>query len=551
MLEIIDRWGLARAGKWITEEMVFGFPDVVFSNSAKYHAPESATLVGCYADGIKISSNNKKLSEFSGRIHKPFDRKLHNDPVIDNDVAILENAFELRRDARSFVDSIISLRDEIGYNKLIFAPGIMDPANLALLVYCGVDLFDNSRVLYQSANDIIVTTSGSYRSSDLGINHQDILNRNMAEVMNELTLVRHMVHIGRLREHVETRVNSSPWAVAVLRLIDLEYYKFQELFTPVVGPKFYCNSKASLFRPDVKRFRERVVERWKPPKHKKILLMIPCSAKKPYYTSKSHRLFEEVLLSVPNSCAIQELIITSPLGTVPREYEVFYPASQYDIPVTGNWDLEEINMIQTLVKHAASFGFENIICNLGSESEFVQDVVDCIDTSEGKSATSPEALTKLRETLIDICGSVEKVPRAIDRLEMVRSMCRFQFGEGGESVVEGASIAGKYPYLKIMRENTQLGMFTPERGMISLTLDGGQILLDKGLNVIEMGDFNLTGSLFSVGLVSADENIRPGDEVVISRNGELAGVGVAMMSGREMSDSKRGEAVKVRHKVKR
>lgn len=551
MLEVTDRCGLARVGKWMTEDMTIGFPDVVFSNTTMYSAPESATLIGRWADGIIISADDKKLSEFSGGVHKPFDRKSQAEPVIDKDVAILENAFELRRDARSFVDSIVALRDKVGYNKLIFAPGMMDPANLALLTYCGVDLFDNSRVLYQTANGILLTTSGTYKALDLKINQQDLLERNMSEVMRELALVKHMICIGRLREHVETRVNSSPWAVAVLRLMDLEYYKFQEQFTSVVGPKFYCNSKASLIRPDVKRFRERILERWEPPKHKKILLMIPCSAKKPYYTSKSHRLFEEVLLSIPNSCAIQELIITSPLGTVPREYEVFYPASQYDIPVTGNWDLEEIDMIQTLVKHAASFGFEKVICNLGSESEFVQDVVDCIDTSEGKAATSSEALSKLRETLLEACETVEKIPRAVDRLEMVRSMCRFQFGVKGGMIVDGASIAGKYPYLKIMKGNTQLGMFTPERGMISLTLDGGQILLENNINVVEMGDFNLTGSLFSVGLVSADESIRPGDEVVISRNGELAGVGVAVMSGREMSDSKRGEAVRVRHKIKK
>lgn len=117
--------------------------------------------------------------------------------------------------------------------------------------------------------------------------------------------------------------------------------------------------------------------------------------------------------------------------------------------------------------------------------------------------------------------------------------------------MEGAAIVGKYPYLKIMKDNVQLGMLTPERGMISLTLDGARVLAELKLNVVEMGDFDLTGSLFAVGLVAADERIRPGDEVVIMRNGELAGVGVSLMSGREMADSKRGEAVKVRHKIKK
>lgn len=551
MIEVTDRSGLARAGKWMTEQTVIKFPNVIYSDTASFPAPPAADLRASWNEGLVISNSGFQLSKFCGDIHTPFDRKSEGEPVLDGDVAILDNSFELKRDARAFSDSIVSLRSKIGYNKLIFAPGLMEPSNLALLAYCGIDLFDNSRVLYETAKGFALLTSGTYKASDLGIAQEDLLERNMTEVLNELALVRHMISLGRLRELVETRVNASAWAVASLRLLDLEHYAFQERFTSVTGPNFCCNSKASLMRPDVRRFRERVMERWEPPKHKKILLMIPCSAKKPYYTSKSHRLFEEVLLSVPNSCAIQELIITSPLGTVPREFETFYPASQYDIPVTGNWDLEEIDMIQKLVRHAASFGFEKVICNLGSESEFVQEVVDCIDTSEGNSATSPEALSRLREVLMEECQKVEKVPRALDRIEMVRSMCKYQFGKEGSALLDNASVVGKYPYLKIMRDGVQLGMLTPERGMISLTLEGAEVLSQLNLNVIEIGDFDLTGSLFSVGIVSADERIRPGDEVVIRRNGELAGAGVSLMSGSEMADSRRGEAVKVRHKIKK
>ena len=43
-------------------------------------------------------------------------------------------------------------------------------------------------------------------------------------------------------------------------------------------------------------------------------------------------------------------------------------------------------------------------------------------------------------------------------------------------------------------------------------------------------------------------NVYQGD--VVLKNGEVIGVGVAMMSGREMADLKRGIAVKIRHKAK-
>jgi archaeosine synthase len=293
------------------------------------------------------------------------------------------------------------------------------------------------------------------------------------------------------------------------------------------------------------------MERWEPAPHKKVLLLIPCSAKKPYYTSKSHRTFEEVLLSIPNSCAIQELIITSPLGAVPRELELFYPAAQYDIPVTGNWDKEEVAMVQGLVKRAASFGFSKIISHLGSESGFVQEVVECVDTTQGQGTTTAEALERMRSELVAACEAVDKAPRAADRVEFMRSQARYQFGKAGEALLDGCTVVGKYPYLKFIKGNTQIGMLTPDRGMLSLTMDGGAVLLEQGINTVQMGDFDLGGNLFAVGVSDADSNIRTGDEVAMVRNGQLEGVGVAAMSGPEMAGSKRGEAVRVRHKRKR
>jgi archaeosine synthase len=236
---------------------------------------------------------------------------------------------------------------------------------------------------------------------------------------------------------------------------------------------------------------------------------------------------------------------------VPRELELFYPAAQYDIPVTGNWDREEVKMIQDLVVHAASFGFTRVISHLGSESEFVAEVVDNVDTTQGSGTTAPEALERLRSELSEACAAVEKAPRAVDRVEFMRSQARYQFGEDGSALLDGCTVVGKYPYLKFLRGNSQLGMLTPERGMLSLTMEGGAVLMEKGVHTVHMGDFDLSGNLFAVGVTAADDRIRTGDEVAIVRNGELEGVGVAAMSGEEMVQSRRGEAVRVRHKRKR
>ena len=93
-------------------------------------------------------------------------------------------------------------------------------------------------------------------------------------------------------------------------------------------------------------------------------------------------------------------------------------------------------------------------------------------------------------------------------------------------------------------------MFTPERGGISLTLEGAQILADSGYPVIEIMDFEMKGNLFAVGVIRADPRIHVGDEAIAVCDGKVRAVGVAAMCGREMTDLKRGIAVKVRHKAK-
>jgi archaeosine synthase len=570
MLEVADRAGLARTVNWTVGGAKALLPNILFHSSPLFPAPAYAEMsIARSEDGLRAAVGDETAFVLRESINPPLSYR--REPSTEEaegalivrgdagdlrarpeEVFIMGNAFELRRDARAFAAAVASLRNDIGYNRLIYAPGIMEPSNLALLVYMGVDLMDSSLLVYQGSRGRLLLPEGVLNASDAKwlSSPQDAVQHNLDAAWRELQLVRHMIRAGRLRELAETRAHSTPWGVAALRLFDREHFEHQERYAPVVGPAFYANTKMAMFRPDVWRFRRRIMERWAPAPHKKVLLLLPCSAKKPYYTSKSHRLFEEVLLSVPNSCAVQELIITSPLGAVPRELELFYPAAQYDIPVTGHWDGEERAMVRELVAHAAGFGFVSIINHLGTEGDLVSGVVDAICTAD-ESSTSRESLDRLREALLQACGEVEKAPRAQDRVEMLRSAARYQFGPEGGVLLDDATVVGKYPYLKVMDGKEQLAMLTPDRGMLSLTMDGAKRLLGHGLGWVEMGDFDLTGSLFAVGVKDADVALRPGDEAVILRNGEVEGVGVAVMSGTEMADGRRGEAVKVRHKRRR
>jgi len=99
-------------------------------------------------------------------------------------------------------------------------------------------------------------------------------------------------------------------------------------------------------------------------------------------------------------------------------------------------------------------------------------------------------------------------------------------------------------------EKEQLATLSFDTGLYSLNLPGGERVYEMGVNWVEI-DFDMkTNTLFAPGVVDADPNIVPMDEVVIIRNGEVKAVGKAVLNGNEMKSANNGIAVKVRHRKK-
>jgi archaeosine synthase len=239
------------------------------------------------------------------------------------------------------------------------------------------------------------------------------------------------------------------------------------------------------------------------------------------------------------------MIVTSPLGLVPRELELFYPAQDYDIPVTGHWDRDEKKMAEEMVSWlVSSQKYDLVISHLGDEREPVNAILkDFVDTSEGNPG-SKDSLRRLEEALEERVPEKKPTDRHIDDM---RSMCRFQFGEAGEALCEGAHISGRWPNLRIMRQNTQLGMLTGDRGMVSLTIDGAIALAERNSYCVEIDNFRPKGNLFAVGIEEASSEIRIGDDVAVVCKKDVRAVGVARMCAAEMNLAERGEAVHIRH----
>ncbi len=477
---------------------------------------------------------------------------LPDELVVDDSVemVVVPNAYELRKDPRRIVDAVVRLREACGFGRLLCMLGIGEPSTVALLSYMGVDVFDDSLPRAAGLEHVLLMPEAEVAMGD-----GDIVGANIDYMVAELAKTRMFIEADRLRELADQRSFSSPSNVALLRLYDQNAYQYAEETCSTVGCRFSCNSTQALRRPDLKRYRDRMGS-YRKPEHKRILLLLPCSAKKPYHISKTHRAFASAIHTAQHDTLVHEVIVTSPLGMVPRELDACYPANSYDIPVTGEWKCEEKAMIRKMVGDLIAQGYDKVICHLGEDYELVEGLAEMECTVVG-DPTSPKSLENLDKALRAAAKGMETVDYLVDRNNLARGLLEFQFGRDiAYLLMDGDTYAiGKFPYWKFIREvdgkKIQMGMMTPERGMVSLTLEGAEVLAKAGYATVEIMDFELKGNLFAVGVVRADPRIRIGDEAVIVCNGEVRGVGVAEMCGREMTDLKRGIAVKVRHKVKK
>ncbi len=302
--------------------------------------------------------------------------------------------------------------------------------------------------------------------------------------------------------------------------------------------KVLCTTETSLNRPEARRWRERM--KLLDPLGD-VVVVLPCSMRKPYSSSKSHHIFTQA------TKGIQEAILTSPFGVCPREMENTYPIQSYDVSTVGDWSQEEIKLTGECLKEYISD--KDVIAHVAHgyltvcEEYLPQATFTCKD---GRTLSSESMQNLKRE--VKKHDKLKSHPR---QLHMLRSIARYQFNtrEADKLIPTDYKLRGRFDR-RLFHEDEQIGVLHHSNGLYSLNLKGGNILNDIGVNWVEI-DFSLqTNTLFAPGVIDAYPGILPRDEVVITRKGNVVGVGKAIMTGEEMKRGEKGVAVRVRHRVR-
>lgn len=437
-------------------------------------------------------------------------------------------------------------------NVLLYAPGIPS-SYIPLLVYLGIDLFDLNYLKMVSINS-------SHQSSI--ILEYDATKDTYVKVLQQTKLA---LKNGNLRDLARIYANSYPPMKALLRIADSKANLINS--TPIYGSRFlYCTDKTDFTRPEVSRFRKRVRDRYIPPQSHLGILFLPCSAKKPYSKSKSHKLFMHSIRRglKKKRHFIGEVILTSPLSVVPRDLEYTYPAAHYDIPVTGEWSEIEKNhlredlsdLLQKLDPSIPLVGHLN-----GIERVILKEVCETnerrlyLNPDEISPLTSRNTLKTLSGTLRDVFEDISPSSKIPSQLTFLRIIADYQFGKGAGLALlpDDVRITGyKELGLRVKYNNTHLLTFRPEIGLLTISLCAGRRLLGHTKNVVVFHGKQISGStIFAKGIIDAHSEIHPNEEVlIVDSEGQLMATGTSYLSGEALVKMNRGKGIKIRKKVK-
>jgi archaeosine synthase len=512
------------------KQYIMGFAWAGYINGKKFPA-----LINTFSDDYINKENSIEIlgENFPKKIYYP--SFLNSEKIIEGkELIIIYNGIELIQRPAKLVAFIMEIRKKYGFKKLIYLQGISDPYLMPVLAYLGINIFDDIYIREESRKGVKYNVAGKT------IVDGNPLEENIKFAESILDSIFISIKNNTLREIVE-KIAISGKALEILRIADTAYYDdFSSVF-PSRTPYIQANSIESLNRPDIVYYRHKIGE-YKKPEHRNIALFLPCSAKKPYSDSKTHK---KILAAIwQYRRYLHELIITSPVGLVPRELENGYPARFYDIPVIGTWYEDEKTMMKNLVaEYMKNNKYTDVILYVPEDLDFIREALPPDSKVIEGRVTDDNNLNLLVSALK---STVTPETEYAKKLDDYLALLRFQFGEWIMPELENIKLINSFHQDMIVRGNKILFVYNESIGRFSITPESGKFFMKHNKFNVSIDDFQPTSTVYAMGINDATPDIKAFDEVIMTYNNELRGTGTALMPYKPMIDLEMGAAIKVR-----
>jgi len=478
------------------------------------------------------------------------------------------------------------------------ASGRILPKFYPLIVYLGIDLIDSSYLLFLSAEnfyDTIEYLLPIYKLKNLPCSCsacrgslpkllENKYSNEKIDLLSEHNLITANIYMNKIKQYlkfedyrafIEKSSLDDTNLISMLKILDKEFYDFTKFETPIQqkGNIIRCLGPSSYYRLDFQQFRERTIKSFEPEPWTNLIIILPCSAKKPYSESKSHKIFYRIIRKFPEFPNFQEFILTSPLGCIPRQLENIYPVNSYDVSVTGEWDNEEVNIASEMLIRIIEKYDPNIpiICHVKKEYKAIIERAalklhnEILFSEISDKLTSKEALESLEKLILE---NINEYKPKISNLKFKNysktwtrkfiKILDYQFGYGvGNTIITNGirTKRGKSgDRLDIFSSKTgeRLGVFKYSTGQIELTKLSLKRLVDStqtlDANYIVFDGEEIKGNtLFRAGVLDFSLDLIPGNQVIIldAKKETPIGTGELIVGSNFLNKSKSGRIVKI------
>jgi len=284
------------------------------------------------------------------------------------------------------VDMILTAKMNLPLDKPLHLFGAGHPFMFAMAVALGCDLFDSAAYAIYARQRRYLTESGTlkleetsyfpclcpvcahWKPSEVQKLTQAEMEKVLAEhnlyvCMEEVKRVKQAIVEGRLWELVELRARSHPSMLRALGTFKA-YANFLEKHSPSTkkGGIFYFGHQG-LSRPEVVRYRKRIIENYTPPRSARILLLLPQTAEKPYHRSSK---LKGLLGNTVGKVGVHICFYAAPYGVVPIELDDMYPLSQTEAAFPP--DLETIrSTVEAVADYVMKQKYGSVVLHVEDE----------------------------------------------------------------------------------------------------------------------------------------------------------------------------------------